>query len=237
MKNINITREMRRYIHANLHLCISDGNRKMGRIGNISLPPILSCRKCGLPCRGVCYAMNDYTQYTATFDGWNRNWLKFEADIVGYFNDIIKYLENDIRIGFRWHVGGDIPSEEYFEWMLYIANLFPNKQFLAFTKQYEIVNNVLDRLEKPSNLNVIFSPWEGLEMPNPHNLPIAVFIPMGMEDTIQKDWKVCEGNCQYCLSHGEGCFYTHEGYVVAMKEHGTPRTKAKKRVENKHKNK
>ena len=47
---------------------------------------------------------------------------------------------------FRFHVGGDIIDNIYFDYMVAIARDFPETKFLAFTKKYEIVNAYIDRV-------------------------------------------------------------------------------------------
>jgi len=48
---------------------ISNGNTKLGRIPNISLPPIKACGK-DVPCKSDCYALKAYRQYPATRKAW-----------------------------------------------------------------------------------------------------------------------------------------------------------------------
>jgi hypothetical protein len=99
---------------------------------------------------------------------------------------------------FRWHVGGDIPDADYFQLMVNIARLIPETKFLAFTKQYKIVNKYLDHAKKlPDNLTIVFSSWLLLEMKNRHNLPVA-WLDDGHDKRIPDDAIECAGNCETC---------------------------------------
>ena len=225
---------------------ISMGNSKQGRIPSVSLPPVKSCRQCNLPCAGTCYAMRMYNQYDNVRKAYDSNWDFVNSDLVGYFTDIATFLETDTSLGFRWHVSGDIPNFQYFYYMVAIANLYPQKRFLAFTKQYEIVNEFCDEFGRdfiPENLNIVFSPWKGLDMPNPYNFPTAEFWEIELAEEWEDleeypipelDYKQarCNGNCAYCLIHRINCYWTsryYNGYTVNMLEHGTPKANAWKR--------
>ncbi len=74
---------------------------------------------------------------------------------------------------FRWHVAGDILSENYLGGMCRIAEENPDTHFLAFSKAFDIVNRYEDREAMPSNLVIIFSAWPKMTFDNPHNHCIA----------------------------------------------------------------
>jgi len=182
---------------------ISLGNSKLGNIANISLPPIKSCRP-GVPCAKACYARKSYRMYPNVRKSWDTNYKTWETDPGEYFGQIIEWLKGrqenkrkkQIRF-FRWHVSGDIPDSQYFNAIVDIAGLFPDVNFLVFTKQYEVVNNCLKYIKQPDNLSIIFSAWPGLEMENPRQLPIAWFND-GTDDRIPENHLECPGNCEQC---------------------------------------
>ena len=99
---------------------------------------------------------------------------------------------------FRFHVGGDIIDNMYFDYMVAIARDFPATKFLAFTKKYEIVNDYISNGDTiPDNMSIVFSSWIGLEMINPHSFPVAWYQD-GTETRIPESAIECFGTCDSC---------------------------------------
>lgn len=177
---------------------ISKGNNKIGKIWNISLPPVKACKGCADICGRDCYAMKSYRQYPATREAWEHNFDHATYDIDSYFGEIKDALKKYKGTFFRWHVAGDILNIFYFSHMVSIAEQFPNIKFLAFTKQYKIVNEFLYiGYSIPENLQIVFSAWSNLPMDNPHGMPIA-WMQDGTEDRIPADAMHCPGQCDSC---------------------------------------
>jgi hypothetical protein len=175
---------------------ISDNNSKIGRMPNVSLTPISSCR-CNVPCKKDCYALKAYRQYPPVRAAWDNNLEMAKTDLTGFFAGIDQHLAKKKKPAkyFRWHVSGDIISAEYFQGMVDLATKHPATRFLAFTKQYETVNNYTGSL--PDNLTVIFSAWPGLNFDNPKCLPVA-YMQDGSETRVPADALECPGNCEQC---------------------------------------
>ena len=177
---------------------ISTGNNKIGRISNVSLTPIASCNNCENICGKDCYAMKSYKQYPKTREAWNHNLKQATNDMGGFFDDIQAYLAKYKKTFFRWHVAGDIINYDYFVNMVSIAMLFPHIKFLAFTKQYAIINQYLYIYHTlPENLSVVFSAWPKLPMDNPNHFPVA-WMNDGTETRIPATAMHCIGNCETC---------------------------------------
>lgn len=119
---------------------------------------------------------------------------------------------------FRWHVSGDIVDIDYLRHMVKIAEELPHTMFLAFTKQYDIVNQfVAEGGSIPNNLKIIFSAWKGFPMNNPYDFPTSEVI---FKDTeIQDSWKICGGNCSTCACRGVGCWELQKGETIAFYKH------------------
>ena len=174
---------------------ISKKNIKLGRIWNVSLPPIATCIPAA-PCEELCYAMKAFRQYEGVRNAWERNlalWKddprEFEASIGQQVGRARKPLKT-----FRWHVGGDIPDRAYFAMMRRIAGRFKDTKFLVFTKKYDIVSTAL---WIPQNLTVVLSGWPGLEMVNPLGLPVA-WMQDGTETRVPDNALECPGHCDKC---------------------------------------
>jgi hypothetical protein len=119
---------------------------------------------------------------------------------------------------FRFHVSGDIPDALYFYDMVLTAKMHEKTEILAFTKQYEIVNDYISTHGAlPQNLHIIFSAWPGLPMDNPHGLPEAHVIFRG--ETPCDDWKICGGNCAECACRGVVCWELKRGEKIAFNQH------------------
>lgn len=196
---------------------LSKGNSKIGNIMNISLTPIKSCIGLENVCAKDCYAMKAYKQYPNTRKAWDANYIMAtdfpELFFLHIHNELCKYKGKY----FRWHVAGDFLSREYYARCCKLALEFPQIRFLAFTKQYDIVNYFADKKMIPSeNFNVVFSSWPAYKMDNPHNFPVAwMNDKAGVEDRIPADSFVCPGSCDECYA----CWGFGKGQSVVFTQH------------------
>ena len=168
---------------------ISDGNSKLGKIPNVSMTPIKSCGNCK-ECSKDCYALKAYRMYPNVKNAWDINYDAAKTNIDGYFNAIDLYLTKTSPLFFRWHVAGDILSQEYLNKMKALAKKHTGTKFLAFTKMY---NFNYSRL--PANLTVIFSVWPKVKMSRKH-MPKA-FMQDGTETRVSNAIE-CPGRCDSC---------------------------------------
>lgn len=194
---------------------ISKGNSKTGAIPSVSLPPCKTCNP-SAPCFKKCYARRISCRYRQSREAWENNLTILTDDPAVYWLQV-----NAAAITtrfFRYHVSGDIPNAEYFLGMIETANALPFTIFLAFTKQYPIVNEYLNGGGKiPPNLKIIFSNWGSWKCDNPHNLPVCEILFKGDEPA--NDWKICGGNCTECACRGVGCWELKHGETIAIYEH------------------
>ena len=179
-------------------VCISNGNNKMGKTPNISLPPITTCGK-NLPCFKKCYALKSYRLYKNVKTAWNKNLAIYQNNPADYFNQIDSFLTKKKPVFFRFHVSGDFVDIGYLMSVFEIAIDHPKTCFLAFSKKYGLVNNALEinSYQLPENLSLVFSGWHGLGIDNPHNLPVA-WCKDENETRIPADAIKCFGNCETC---------------------------------------
>lgn len=187
----------------------------MGAIPSVSLPPVITCPK-GAPCAKKCYAAKLCRIYPTVKKAYENNLNILQNNFNDYFEQVLKAAR--ITKYFRWHVSGDIPSYSYFVNMVDIAEQLPETQFLAFTKNYNVVNSYITYDRKlPDNLKIIFSEWGNQKPDNPHNLPTAAVIFKGTEPA--ENWKICGGNCSECACRGVGCWELKQGETIAFYEH------------------
>lgn len=187
----------------------------MGAIPSVSLPACTTCNP-SAPCFKLCYAAKISRIYKTTAAAYQRN-LDILNSNPGEYWQQVKQAATTARF-FRYHVSGDIPNAEYFKNMIITAEALPHTSFLAFTKQYNIVNDYLSAGGViPPNLKIIFSNWGAWKCDNPHGLPVCEVILKG--DAPADDWKICGGNCTACACRGIGCWQLNSGDVIAIYQH------------------
>lgn len=189
-----------------IKLCISNGNRKIGKAMNVSLPPILSCGNCK-ECKHFCYDIRACLQYKNVIDARVRNYVILLRDRSLYFETIDKACtRRKANKMFRWHVSGDIIDLDYFCRMVEIAKNHPDFIFWTYTKMYHIVNEYCEKYGKesiPVNLSIMFSEWRGMEMVNPYGF--GEFRALYENEEIPESTYYCPGNCDICKAARRGC--------------------------------
>lgn len=199
----------------NNKISISRGNAKMGAIPSVSLPACVTCNP-DAPCFKKCYARRLAARRATVRDAYAKNLEIYENEPHTYFIQI--QAAATVTRFFRYHVSGDIPNKLYLLLMITTANKCPGCNFLAFTKQYNIVNDYLNGGGViPQNLKIIFSNWGAWKCENPYNLPTCEIILKG--DAPADDWKICGGNCTDCACRGVGCWELKNGETIAIYEH------------------
>lgn len=196
---------------------ISDGNIKTGKIKSFSLLPFFTCHKrCLNTCGEKCYAKKICILRPSVLTSYARNTALAKLATKTVFNVIDKSVKNCCF--FRFHVSGDIINEKYFSYMVKTALKNPHCTFLAFTKQYEIVNTWIDKNGTlPKNLKILFSGWTNLSPINPYNLPETQVYKTETEKN--PSWKDCGGNCLNCAMHDTGCWTAKNGETICFKMH------------------
>lgn len=196
-------------------ISISNGNAKLGAIPSVSLPACITCNP-DAPCFKECYARRIEYRYKRSKDAYAHN-LQVLKDNPGAYWLQVQASAMLTRF-FRYHVSGDIPNLEYLRQMVATANALPGTNFLAFTKQYKIVNEYLSGGGCiPNNLKIIFSNWGAWQCDNPHNLPVCEVIFKDV--TPPANWLICGGNCTDCACRGIGCWQLKSGETIAIYKH------------------
>ena len=132
-------------------------------------------------------------------------------------------VEGSIKLTtyFRFFVSGDIYDKDFLENMVLCARKNKHCNILCFTKKYSLVNEYLKHHRLPKNLNIVFSAWKGLEMPNLFNLPTAEVMYKDGTSTAEegKKYIYCSGNCSECISEKQSCWNLKKGEGVIFSEH------------------
>lgn len=195
---------------------ISKGNSKLGSIRSVSLPSVITCRKC--ECQKKCYARKLERIRKSVSHAYQNNLAILNSDPDTYWREV----EAAIMLSrfFRFHVSGDIPDEQYFQKMVEVSERNKHCEILCFTKKYEIVNDFLKSGGRiPPNLHMIFSGWVDLQMVNPFLLPEAHVRCRDGSTTARPDAIKCNGNCTECAITDGGCWTLKSGEQVVFDEH------------------
>lgn len=196
-------------------LSVSMKNDKMGPIPSVSLPAVVTCRK-DTPCKKDCYARRMSAYRANVRDSYARNLELYRTAPDSFFAQLRAALFN-CRF-FRLHVSGDFVDPVYFARCVETVASVPGCTVLAFTKQFEIVNDfVKNGGAIPENFKIIFSGWNGWKCENPYNFPTSEVIFPGAE--ILDSWKICGGNCFECACRGVGCWELKTGETIAFYKH------------------
>lgn len=199
-----------------LKLSVSNANSKMGNVKSISMPRVITCAP-DVPCAKTCY-VGHFDWRRTVRDAYENNLNLWLTDPDSFEQQAIAAAYGSFY--FRWHVSGDIISQDYLAMMCRVARKLPHTNFLAFTKQYGIVNRYLDAKKRiPKNLHILFSEWPGYNMDNTYNLPVAyVSFKNGICDA-PADANECGGRCEDCAYAGKNCWVLKKGQSVVLREH------------------
>ena len=162
-----------------LHISISQGNRKMGNIPAFNLLPanepltlsngkILTnikgtcgkhCAQCKNDCYAVRYIKMHHNSCVVPYAG-NTIIMRNEPDKLR--KEIKEYCDKNIVKYFRFHTSGELESLEQFRNYCNICDNNPDVVFYIYTKAFEILEKYLEKYEEfPNNLVVNLSDWNG----------------------------------------------------------------------------
>lgn len=201
-----------------LKIAISTGNKKIGKVLNISIPPIFTCGNCA-QCFKYCYDIKACLQYKNVTMARARNYSILKRNFSGYFEQIQNRMKRrKTNKFFRFHVAGDMISAEYLDNVIKTAGMFPDWTIWTYTKEYELVNEYVrthgGSREKaiPKNLKIMFSEWKGLAMPNPYGFPVFRCVFRNIEKAPETGYH-CTGNCDDCKKLNRGCVAGESSWV------------------------
>lgn len=203
--------EYRGLIRAGQHfnICISKGNRKIGRVMNVSIAPLLTCKNCK-GCQHFCYDIKAVLLYGNVLQARAKNTALLWENRDEYFRQIEDAISRRrLHKFFRWHVAGEIPDIDYLNRMIEIARRHPDFTLWTYTKMYGIVNNWCKQHGKesiPANMHIMFSEWRGMPIINPYGFPeFRVVFPDDVTKPDPRKVHYCPGSCDVCIKAGRGC--------------------------------
>ena len=193
---------------------ISTGNKKLAPTADTkfliwNLPAEKTCPFATELCKKFCYAKKAERMYKGARNAREVNFTDSlsPAFTVAMGLEIRKYINRPSwrgkKVLFRIHESGDFYNKEYVQKWIDIANIFPNIQFLAYTKSVRFFAG----LDIPENLTIRFSVWDDTK---PGELAIARYIGLPTYSAVNKsqfvdvpaiqrcDCKKGCGDCQKC---------------------------------------
>lgn len=210
---------------------ISEGNRKMGAIPSFSLPSGVTCSReaCATCYRDGCYGRAMERRLPSIRNAYAENYDLLRSDMSGCKEYLNWYFDspNAPRM-FRIHVVGDFFSREYLQMWIDVIRDHPQTLFMAFTKQFEVVQGHVISGAIPENFALIASAWPGANLPDwvVEHMPIA-YMQDGTETRVPDGAYLCDGDCAgNCRGQ---CWKMHAaGQAVVFEKHG-PGIKKKER--------
>lgn len=153
---------------------MTTNNRKTGPAILDLAFPVCSCRE-DAPCKESCYACKGAQRIAVVQASYYRNWRLWNENPDNFFEQVYYEIKYSGLTTVRFFDSGDIPNRDFLHRMVLLCEKTPDVKYMAFTKQYELVNMYISlHGELPDNLNIIFSAWDKLwDIPNLYNLPVA----------------------------------------------------------------
>lgn len=219
LKNLSYAEKIEYFANQSNMVSINNGNSKTGAACLTCSMPTCSCRD-DAPCKTskACYCAKGRQCFPNVCGSYWRNWRLWQEDEKNYEDQINLLIKMNGLPLFRWNDCGDIPDKNYLKMMVRIAYNNPGVKFLAYTKKYELVNEVLDEgIQFPENFTMRFSAWDkNWVVPNPHNLPMAYvdFIKSELNPTLPEKAFICRGGKETTCSQCRVCFNSKVQNVI-----------------------
>ncbi len=226
-----------------VHVKLSGGNSKIGKIVNINLlagDSVLStkdgvltnvtgtCNGCCDGCKNVCYAVKMEQRFNNTCVKTHAtNTILAKTDVNRYFNEIsaaLSRMRNPIN-AVRYHSSGEIPSYEYLLGMVETAKKHPNIKFYFYTKRFAWIERYIKTMGSfPENLVCNISEWHGNSRKY-HLKGLNKFVYDDGHNPAYKNMFHCPAvkpngtrtsvTCQQC----KRCFSKNDGHITCVYSH------------------
>lgn len=199
---------------------LSNSVRKLGSgIVTLNFPAGITCRE-DAPCAEGCYAKRGNFLFDTVKARHMENYMAYVDDKEMFWDQIAAQLLLVPYRFFRYFSSGDIPDAEFVYGMVDFANKFPETHFLCFTKQYEFVNEYINKNGAlPQNLTVVLGAWKDWMPKNPYNLPTAYVRFKNEFHYIPCNAHKCPKYCGDCVMTDGSCWNLRKGESVCFDKH------------------
>jgi len=189
-----------------MNLCISQGNKKLGKLPNISMSSYTSCPGKSEWCVKKCYASKYEKIYPQCIPAYMRNMeISKSPDFVNIIIDKVKKISGPY---FRIHTSGDFYNIKYIEKWIEICQSLPNILFSVYTRSWIIPEllSSLKELNKLKNVQIFLSTDPTMDLP-PDGFRIA-FIEederaKGIMCLYDSGLKNACSDCGYCFKNNK----------------------------------
>lgn len=167
------------------------GNWKLPRRwATFNLPSGKTCPHATPECKRTCYARKAEVRYSNVVP-FARTTNMITAKHGRFIEQVCGILDKRRRLPpvFRIHESGDFFSKAYFRQWIVIARRYPNIQFYAFTKRFDLF-----RFKRPDNFRLIASLYYDDPRRAPKGAPVFRTVRVGETAPGMK----CLGNCDNC---------------------------------------
>lgn len=167
--------------------------------------PVCTCRV-DAPCKATCYACKGCQMIANVQAAYYRNLRLYHDNPDNFFEQVYYKIKFSGLPKVRLFDSGDFPDADFLVRLVELCRKTPDTKYMAFTKQYEIVNDYITKNGNlPDNLNIMFSAWHKLwDVPNPYGLGVAYvdFDDKSLNPEFPKNAFVCPGRASTCSACG-----------------------------------
>lgn len=155
---VQVTRNHTLWIDGNQKITAGNGTYEDPKPNAFSILAIKDCPNRTPTCEAVCYVANLRKFAPDTYELHRRN-SETIKEIIGTYSvfdlaaqRLSSWIAKNCTGGFRWHVGGDVFSERYAEWIVDVCRNSPNVRHWIYTR-----SNYAFILQRAENLTVNLS--------------------------------------------------------------------------------
>ena len=118
---------------------------------------------CGIYCNGCCdscYVKKSY-RYGSVINGHARNTLAFRMDLNKAFADLNSFIDRAKKKPdfIRINQSGEIESTTELKGWIYSAIMHKNIKYYLYTKNFDVLKDVLKTDKLPENITILISVW------------------------------------------------------------------------------
>lgn len=124
-EEIDVGNELSLHIDGNSKITAGNGGFDNPRPNAFSLPHISTCPGATKVCLSSCYVNGLSEKETEIYDLYRHNERTMHRILMGdgrsYAKKLGRWISENCKGGFRWHVSGDVFSERYAQWIVHVC--------------------------------------------------------------------------------------------------------------------